>query len=178
MAVYCKPKIEEILLGEIGDAQNLLLVGCPICSNLSYAIQQDEDDSPCMTITLKGGKPHYVTKEVNRILSLLQERGKSVKKQVFNWPGGLCSLNDKDMKKFRGKTEDRSTIVTFSCELGEENMRNRFPDNQVIGAMNAAGIFGAPISQKLNRFYLDRDKANIKSIKLAEDGDDPLCTYS
>jgi hypothetical protein len=171
MTVYCKPKTDDILLGEIADANDLLLVGCPICSNLSYGIQQKEDDSPCIKITPKGGKPIYVTKEVDRMLSLLQEKGKTVKKHVFNFPGGLCAFNDKDVKKFRPKTEGSSTIVTFSCELGKERMETVFPDKQVIGAMNAVGIFGAPINQKLNRLYLDRDKTNIKSFNLAEDGE-------
>jgi hypothetical protein len=121
-----------------------------------------------MKITFKGGKPIYVTKEVDRILSLLQEEGKTVKKQVFNFPGGLCAFNDKDVKKFRPKTKDSATMVTFSCELGKERMESVFPDKQVIGAMNAIGIFGAPINQKLNRLYLDRDKTNIKSFNLAE----------
>ena len=172
MTVYCKPKTDEVLLREVGDAQSLLLLGCPICANLSYAILKNDDDSPCMKITPKGGKPLYVTKEVNRISSLLQGKGKAVKEQVFNLPGGLCSLNDKDMKKFRRKAADTSTIVTFSCELGKEHMESRFPDKTVIGAMNAVGIFGVPIQQKLNRFYLDREKANIKSFTLVEDSSD------
>jgi len=171
MTVYCKPKTDDILLGEIADANNLLLVGCPICSNLSYNLQQEEDDLPCMKMTLKGGKPIYVTKEIDRMLSLLQERGKTVKKHVFNFPGGLCGFNDKDVKKFRPKTEKSGTIVTFSCELGRERMETVFPEKMVIGAMNAVGIFGAPINQKLNRFYLDRDKTNIKSFNLVEDRD-------
>ena len=95
-----------------------------------------------------------------------------MKKQVFNWPGALCSRPVEDLKKFRGKTADTSTIVTFSCELGKEHMESRFPDKTVIGAMNAVGIFGAPIEQKLNRFYLDREKANIKSFTLVEDNND------
>ena len=171
MTVYCKPKTDEILLGEIGDMQDLLLVGCPICANLSYGIQQEEDDFPCMKITLKGGKPIYVTKEVDRILSLLKEKGKTVKKHVFNFPGGVCAFNDKDVKKFRPKTENASEIVTFSCELGKERMETVFPDKRVIGAMNAVGIFGAPINQKLNRLYLDREKTNIKNFSLSEDRD-------
>jgi len=170
MTVYCKPKTDEVLLAEIGEAQSLLLVGCPICSNLSYGIRQ-EDHSPCMKITLKGGKPLHVTKEVDRMLSLLQEAGKTVKKHVFNFPGGLCGFNDKDAKKFRRKTENMSAIVTFSCELGKERMETVFPDKQVIGAMNAVGIFGAPINQKLNKLYLDHEKTNIKSFKLVDDSD-------
>jgi hypothetical protein len=172
MTVYCKPKTDEVLLRELGDAESLLLLGCPICANLSYAILKNDDDSPCMKITFRGGKPQYVTKEVSRVSSLLQDKGKTVKEQVLNFPGGLCSLNDKDMKKFRGKAADTSTIVTFSCELGKEHMESRFPGKTVIGAMNAVGIFGAPIRQKLNRIYVDRDKANIKNFTLVEDSND------
>jgi hypothetical protein len=168
MTVYCKPKTDEVLLGEIGDAQNLLLVGCPICANMSYGIQRG-DGSPCMRLTLKGGKPLHVTKEVDRILFLLQEKERTAKKHVFNFPGGLCAFNDKRVKQFRPKTEDISTIVTFSCELGKERMETVFPDKQVIGAMNAVGIFGAPINHKLNKLFLDHEKTNIKSFKLVDD---------
>jgi hypothetical protein len=172
MTVYCKPKTDEALRREIGDAQSVLLVGCPICSNLSYCIQQKED-SPFLQLSLKGGKPLFVAIEVDRVSSLLQEEGKTVEKHVFNFPGGLCAANeDKVAGKMREKTEKATTIVTFSCELGKDNMQRLFPDKEVIGGMNAVGIFGAPINRKLNKLYLDHETTNIKSFTFVEDSNE------
>jgi hypothetical protein len=172
MTVYCKPKTDEALRSEIGEVQSVLLVGCPICSNLSYCIQKKED-APFTKFSLKGGIPLFVTNEVDRVSSWLEQEGKTVEKHVFNFPGGLCAANeDKVAGKMREKSENISTIVTFSCELGKDNIQRLFPDKEVIGGMNAVGIFGAPISRKLNKMYMDHDKTNIKSFTFAEDSDD------
>lgn len=167
MTIYCVPKTDEVLFGEIGDEQSVLLVGCPICSNYSYCIQT-KTDMPLFKLSLSGSKPVYVSNEVDRVSSLLQQKEKKVEQQVFNIPNALCGIDQKASKKVKKKAKNKDSIVTFSCDLGKERMEKLFPNIKVISAMNTVGIFGAPTIRKLNKFYLDHNDVNIKKFEYVD----------
>ena len=101
---------------------------------------------------------------MDRISSLLQQKGKIVEKLVYNFPAALCGLDDKASRKVKVKSKNLSTIVTLSCTLGKEKIEDLFPDKKIIGGMDIVSIFGVTIIRKLNKLYVDHDKVIIKKI--------------
>ena len=167
MAVYSEPIVDEILFNDIGDAQSVLILGCPLCSNLSYCIQ-DKEDFPFSQFSLAGLKPLCVSNEADRLSSLLQQKGKAVEKMVFTGMTALCGLNEKATKKVKQKSENMDTIVTLSCDLGKEKIEELFPDKKIVAGMDVVGIFGVTVIRKLNKYYIDRDKVIIKKVEYTD----------
>ena len=165
MAVYCVPKTDEVLIGDIGDARRILLIGCPACANISYSIHR-QGDGPILRFTLTGIKPVCVRDEARRISHLLAQGGASVDSWLPNAPGAVCVLDESARKKLLKKGRDSDAVITLSCESGKENAKSIFPDKKVVCAMNAKGILRGVMTRRLNNIYIDKQTIGVLNFNL------------
>jgi hypothetical protein len=166
MAVYCAPRTDEDVFAEIGDAKEVLLVGCPSCANMSCAIHR-QDDRPVVRLTPTGIKAVCMKDEMLRLSGLLEQRGASVQSWLPNLPGGLCALAEGARKKLFEQGHDRDTIVTLSCESGKKNVESILPDSRVVPAMHAKGLLRVVTRKSFGRVLVDKKTVDILDFTLA-----------
>ena len=165
MAVYCAPRTDADVLAEIGDANQVLLVGCPSCANMSCAIHR-QDDRPIVRLTPTGIKAVCMKDEMLRLSGLLEQGGASVQSWLPNLPGGLCALDEGARKKLFEQGHDRETVVTLSCETGKKNVESILPDSQVVAAMHAKGLLRVVTRKKFGQVLIDRKTVDILEFTL------------
>ena len=162
MAVYCEKRADEELLRDIGEAERVLLVGCPICPNFSCVIDQ-QADGPVTRAGLRSIKPLLLSEAMNRTAELLTDKG--VAADCWTLPGlpavSFCSITDSARRKLAERARDRDTVVVFSCESGHTCVESTVPDKRVVPAMNAKGLLRLVTRRKGWTVYAERDSAAI-----------------
>jgi len=159
MAVYCEARTDIDVLDEIGDAKRILLVGCAMCANMSYAIHKE---LPMYKFTLTGVKALCTADEMHRMARLLAQEGLQVDSWLPSFPTGLCTLAEGARNKLSNKCRDIDTIITLSCETGTKNVEDISGSKKVLGAMNARGLVTAVVKRKMGKVFLDKQKVYIK----------------
>ena len=160
MAVYCELRTDEEILGEIGDAKQILLIGCPICPNMSCAARR-QDDLPVIKFTLRGIKPLCIGDEMRRASRLLTSKGASVDSWLPNPPKGLCVLEERERRKLSKRGQNSDVAMTFCCETGKKNVESMMPNMEVLGAMNAKGLLRAVTRRKRAEVFVDKQTVDI-----------------
>jgi hypothetical protein len=161
MAVYCEMRTDEEILRDIGEADRVLLVGCPVCPNFSCVVHQKED-GPVEKLGVKGIKPLLLEKEMNKTAGWLQDKGVSADAWTLpGMPASFCAISDSTRKKLSEKAQDRDAVVVFSCESGHKCVEGIVPEKRVVAAMNATGLLRVVTSRKGRKFFVDRDSAQI-----------------
>lgn len=159
MAVYCEPRTDTDVLDEIGDAKRILLVGCAMCANMSYAMHKE---LPMYKFTVTGIKAVCTTDEIHRMAHLLAQEGLHVDSWLPSFPTGLCALDEGARKKLSNRCRDIDTIITLSCETGTKNVEDILGAKKVVGAMNARGLVTAVLKRKMGKVFLDKQTVHIK----------------
>lgn len=159
MAVYCEPRTDEEILDETGDAEHILLVGCPSCANISYCIHKE---LPIAKFTPTGIKAVCMKDEIDRISRLFAEKGLLVNSWLPNLPTGMCILDEKARRKLPNICQEIDTIVTLCCETGKKNVEDIVKGKKVIGGMSAKGLLSAVTKRKMVKIFVDKDTISIK----------------
>jgi hypothetical protein len=159
MAVYCEPRADEEILDETGDAEHILLIGCPSCANISYGIHKE---LPIAKFTPTGIKAVCMKDEIDRISRLFAEKGLLVNSWLPNLPTGMCMLDEKARRKLPNICQEIDTIVTLCCETGRKNVEDIVKGKKVIGGMSAKGLLSAVTKRKMVKIFIDKDTISIK----------------
>ena len=160
MAVFCVPRSDRELLGEIACAERILLVGCPVCANISYAFHRN-GELPIMRFTLTGIKPVYIRDEMLRISNLIWWKGVSVDFWLPNYPAALCALDEGARSRLFNQGQASDAILTLCCEAGKKNVESILPDKKVVEAMNAKGLLRTITKRRLGKIFFDRQAIDI-----------------
>jgi hypothetical protein len=155
--IYCEPKTDEVLLGEIGDSKKVFLLGCSLCANISYCIHNH-----MQTPMYQGLEACInVKREAKRLKQVLAEQGVQTGSATLI---SLCCISSKDVKKVTRKSAEYDTVVTLSCEFGRRNTEDYLQKKRVVGAMKNRGLMRTIVDQKglTIRFVKDRLYVNNK----------------
>ena len=139
--IYCEPKTDKALLDELDGSKKVFLLGCSLCSNISYCIH-NQMKSPMF----QGLEVAVNTKrEARRLKQLMSEKGIQSDSMTLI---ALCCISTKDVKKVLKKTKDCDMIATLSCEFGRRNTEEYSKGKRVVGTMTNKGLMRAIVDQK------------------------------
>jgi hypothetical protein len=139
--IYCEPKTDRDILAELDGSKKVLLLGCSLCSNISYCIH-NQMKSPMF----QGLDVAVNTKrEATRLRQLMSKKGIQSDSMTLM---ALCCISTKDVKKVIKKSEDCDTIATLSCEFGRKNTEEYSKGKSVVGTMRNKGFMRTIVDQK------------------------------
>ena len=158
--VYCQPKPDETVLKEIGNSKKVFLMGCSLCANISYCVH-NKLQSP---IFYKFEGPNNVKNEIKRMKKILEAKGVMTGTDTMM---SLCFVTSKQVRQVAQKTKEYDTVVTFSCDVGRQNLQDILEDKHVAGAMKTRGLMRAVVDQHGLTFHFIKDKLYINKKKYA-----------
>jgi hypothetical protein len=156
--IYCEPKSDEVLLGEIAGSKKVFLLGCDLCANVGYCVHHGLE-SPAFA-GLEGAV--NVKQEIKRLKQVLAEQGVRAGSATMI---ALCLLSRKHQQQLVRKTEDFETVVTLSCEIGRQNVGDFLKDKRVVAAMTNKGFMRATVDQHGLTVRIDKDRLYINNKK-------------
>jgi hypothetical protein len=139
--IYCEPKTDKALLAELDGSKKVLLLGCSLCSNISYCIHNQ-----MKTPMFQGLDVAVNTKrEAKRLKQLMSEKGIQSDSMTLI---ALCCISTKDVKKVIRKSKGFDTIATLSCEFGRRNTEEYAEGKRLVGTMRNKGLMRAIVDKK------------------------------
>jgi len=166
MAVCCVPLSDEEVVAELGDARSVLIIGCPSCPAIRYAL---DGDPPIVAIAITGIQSIATRDEVDRLTRLLTARNVDVESRLPRIPAHLCEVDRDRLRKASRRHQPVDAIVVLGCEAGKENVEDGFQGAKAICAMKAKGLISFPAIRKLNKLFPDHDKVSIYPFQLLAD---------
>jgi hypothetical protein len=157
--IYCEPKPDEVLLGELAGSREVFLLGCSLCANISYCIHNGLQ-SPIY----RGLDAVNVKREIKRLKEVLARQGVHCGSATLV---SLCLVTTEQQAKVIRKTTGAETVVTLSCEFGRRNTQDYLKDKRVACAMKNKGLMRATVNQKRLTLRLDRDRLYINNKRYA-----------
>jgi len=159
--IYCEPKTDDTILGEIGEVKSVFLLGCSLCANISYCIH-----NKFQTPMYKGLEAAInVKREMKRLKQLLAERGiRSGSATLIS----LCCISGKDVKKVIQKTEQYEALATLSCEFGRRNTEEYLNGKHVVTTMENKGLMRTIVDQHGLTISFVKEKLYINNKKYCE----------
>ncbi len=158
MAVYCEPLSDERILAQLGDARRVLIIGCPSCPAISYAL---DGSSPVVALTINGIKSNGIKNEMDRLTQLLTRKGVHVEYWIPKFLGHLCEIDRDELRTVSRQYQSIDAIIVLACGAGKENIEDGFKGARKVCAMEAKGLVSFPIVRKLNRLFPDREEVSI-----------------
>jgi hypothetical protein len=155
--IYCEPKPDEALLGELAGCKEVFLLGCSLCANISYCIHNGLQ-SPIY----HGLDAVNVKREIKRLKQVLAQRGVHSGSATLV---SLCLVTTGQQQKVIRKTKDYETVVTLSCEFGRRNTEDYLKDKRVAGAMKNKGLMRATVDQEGVTLRLNKDRLYVNNRK-------------
>lgn len=140
--IYTEPLSAEKIIEQIekkntlGVTNNILIVGCSTCANISCSYYQGGIE-PAMSILLK---PIAMEKEIEKISSALKRKYKSVDSITIM---GLCGVSGGHQRKIGSKAQNADTVIVMSCPGGLKAVEGYVDDKKLIVGMQVKG-FKAP----------------------------------
>jgi len=158
--IYCEPKTDKALLGELDGSKKVLLLGCSLCANISYCIH-NRMESP-MYQGLEAAV--NVKRESKRLKEILAEQDiRSDSATLIS----LCCISRKDVLKVVRKAKACDTVVTLSCEFGRRNTEEYLNGKRTVGAMKNRGLMRTIVDQKGLTIRFVKDKLYINNKKFS-----------
>lgn len=159
--IYCEPKTDDTILGEIGEVKSVFLLGCALCANISYCIH-----NKFQTPMYKGLEaPINVKREMKRLKQVLAERGVHSDSATLI---SLCCISDKDVKKVIRKTDQFETVATLSCEFGRRNTEEYLNGKHVVTTMENKGLMRTIVDQHGLTISFVKEKLYINNKKYSD----------
>lgn len=159
--IYCKPIPDENIISQLENSEQVLLLGCSLCANISYCIEKNIE-MPMYNWFLN---PKAVKNEIIRMENILASKKFEISKLVLL---SLCFIRDSDQKKLLKKIKNIDTIITFSCEYGSKNILDIIDEKIIISAMKSNGFMRAAVEQHGGKIYVKKDKLYINNKKYEE----------
>jgi hypothetical protein len=156
--IYCEPKSDEALLGEVAGSERVFLLGCDLCANVGYCVHNGLE-SPAFA-GLEGAV--NVKQEIKRLKRVLAERGVHTGSATMI---ALCLISRRDQQQIIRKTDEFETVVTLSCDIGRQNVEGFLKDKRVVAAMTNRGFMRAIVDQHGLTIRIDKDRLYINNKK-------------
>ena len=156
--IYCEPKSDEALLGEIAGSKKVFLLGCDLCANVGYCVHNGLQ-SPAWAGLEGAGN---VKREIKRLKPVLAEHGVRTGSATMV---ALCLISTKHQRQLIRKTSEFETVVTLSCEIGRQNTEEYLKDKRVVAAMTNKGFMRGTAEQNGLTIRLDKDRFYINNKK-------------
>lgn len=163
--IFSELRSDTDLLDDVGAAQKVFVMGCPVCANMSLNIQKGAEGSPMLALTPTGYKAVSMDGEVDRLTRLFAGNGADVDSWVGKYPVvALCVLDESTREKIQKRCRGFDTVVVLSCDAGKMSIEGILPDSKTIAGMNAKGIAYATIERKMKflKYSIDQDSVKIK----------------
>lgn len=148
MPIYSEPISDEKILKDLTDMNNVLIIGCGSCANVSYNILEGGNEP--FTNILK--KPFSISKEINRLKELLTEKRFSVDSTVNN---GLC-VKSKKVKKTITAAKKFDALLILSCTAGVQTFIDLNKHKKIIHGMRVKGFKSIGLKIKGVNIYLNK----------------------
>ena len=164
--IYCEPRSDTEILSDVENEREVVLLGCPVCANISLYFQKAPEDSPMLTLTPTGFRAVSMEKEVRRLVQVLNEKGLKVNSWVGKYPVvAMCVPDERNRKKIIEKCKDCDAVISFCCDAGKKSLENLLPEKKIIAGMNARGIMNASLKTKMVYANLSLDKKTVNITK-------------
>jgi len=161
--IYCEPKTDETLLGEIAGSKRVFLLGCSLCANVGYCLHNNLQAPIFQGLEVAVN----VKAEARRLKRILAERGVQTASSTLI---ALCFLTKHDRQKIIRKTEGYDGVLTLCCDFGTQNVEGFLDGKRVVGAMTKKGFLRAVVDQKGLTFRFDRERLYINGKKYGASG--------
>lgn len=156
--IYCKAISDEEIFSQLENSEQVLLLGCSLCANISYCIEKNIE----MPMYNWFVNPKAVKNEITRMKNILTKKDLKINTLVLL---SLCFIRDNDQKKLIRKSNDIDTIITFSCEIGAKNILDILDEKRVVNAMKSSGFMRAAVKQKGGKIFVKKDNLYINNKK-------------
>jgi len=156
--LYCEPKTDKALLGELDGSKKVLLLGCSLCANISYCIHNQMESPMFQGLEVAVN----VKRESKRLKQVLAEKGIQSESATLI---SLCCISRKDVLKVIRKSKECDTVATLSCEFGRRNAEDYLNGKRVVGAMKNRGLMRTIVDQKGLTISFVKDKLYINNKK-------------
>ena len=168
MTSFSEVVSDEYLLNQVGEGKSISIFGCPFCANSSIAVSKGM--SVIGKISLGGIRytPYAVTQEANRIMQLLESKGKSASVYIFGLLAcnPFCWMTEKGRGKIAKACEKSDAAMVLSCYLGVEGIKKALPESyKVIHAMRTLGQITSYLNKQNGKVVLDKDKTKVYRFK-------------
>lgn len=162
--IYCEQPSDTDILNDLKERGKVIVLGCPVCADMSLYIQKATQNTPVLTLTPTGFKAISMRDEVNRLTQFLKGKGLDVASWVGKYPViALCVPDERNRKKIIKKCKDFEKIITLCCEAGKKPVESILHGKKVIAGMNAIGIVNASLKSKIvyAKLYIDKNTVHI-----------------
>jgi hypothetical protein len=142
MPLHLEP---QDVTADLGSANSVLIVSCPVCPPVSLAIQKD---SPFMEVFKSGLKTRAFEEHIEQIRNPLEKRG--VRVGVFSTYAPLptmCLWTQGQRRRLLKRAEDFEAVIVLGCDSAAYTVQQALKDTgcHVIQAMRVTGITNATV---------------------------------
>ena len=161
MALYLQPIVEADLVKAATGSKNTLIVGCPACASIGYALQYE---IPIYTISPTGFIPTGTRHQIKRLSSMLSKNGTKVHSWIKNYPFHLCEINENQKSSLTKKFGNVDSVIVLSCERGAEQVKDILKNKNVICGMTAKGLISMDTKIGLGTMIPKKETVHIKNL--------------
>ena len=158
--IYCEPKSDETILGEIAGSKKVFLLGCSLCANVGYCLHHELQSPIFQGLEVAVN----VKNEARRLKRILADRGVQTASATFV---ALCFLSKQDQRKIVRKTEGYDGVLTLCCDFGRDNVGEFLDGKRVAGTMTKKGFLRAVVDRDGLTFRFDKDRLYLNNRKYA-----------
>jgi hypothetical protein len=168
--IYCEPKPDEAILGEVAGSKKVFLLGCSLCANISYCVHNrlhspiysfdNVDQNLGLAAVIEGAV--NLKHEIKRLKQVLSEQGVHTGSVALP---SLCCIRREHQQAVIRATDEYETVVTLSCENGSQNVEDFLKGKRVVGAMKNKGLMRSTMDQDGLTFRFDQDRLYINNKK-------------
>lgn len=145
------------------NARSVLIVGCPLCANLSLAYFRDE---PAYKLSPTGIRAYALEREASKLRKKLAEKGTKVRTFGFNLLSVLLGIPCYTTYVWRRMLLKASSgvdaVVTLCCSAGHVAIKDILKDKtRVVRGMKTLGSLSTSLSLRYFNVVVKKDKTFV-----------------
>lgn len=169
--IYSEPLNEGELLERLKDARSVLIVGCPLCANISLAYFRDE---PAYKLSLVGVRAYAIETETSKLRKELEKRGTEVRTFGFSILGVLsgsnCYMTYIKRRMLLKVSKGVDVVVTLCCTAGHVAIKDTLKGKtRVVRGMKTLGSLSTSLNLRNFNVVVKKERTFvIKGHRLKE----------
>lgn len=171
MPIYSEPLDKKELLERLKDARSVLIVGCPLCTNISLAYFRDRS---AYKLSLFGIKAYAVETETSKLRRELEERGTKVRAFGLSMPsllsGSNCYMTYVKRRMLLKASKGVDVVITLCCIAGHVAIKDILKGKtRVVRGMKTLGSLSTSLSLRNFNVVIKKERTFvIKGHRLKE----------
>ncbi len=145
------------LAADVVNARSVLIVICPVCPQLSFAMQEDE---PWLDVFKHGLKTAALEDHIRSICDPLEARGARTGVFTMRLPlPMMCLWTEGQRRRLLNRAKDFEVVVVLGCDSAAFTAQHVLKDSdcRVILGMRMIGITNATVAHRFPlRFELEK----------------------